>query len=287
MADQLSYSTAVPSRINSSAGPLAALICSPQPSAGAPVLLLVPGYTGSKEDFVPILDGLAGLGFVAIAIDLPGQYQSPGPDEESEYLPAALGAVVTSVVAQLQLDHQVFLLGHSFGGLVARAAVLNGAPVSGLILLCSGPAALPKGERLDALSAFGPLLRQHGAAWTYDNDRRRSTADPLREKTQLDRFLRSVFLATNESALLGMGHALLSEPDLTGALADVLHRNDIPVAVIAGAADDAWPLADQRQMAAELGTKLLLVSSAAHSPAIEAPPGLLSVMQPFLQRAIR
>ena len=63
-------------------------------------MLLLPGYTGSKEDFSPILDPLAADGFRAIAVDLPGQFESEGPDDESDYEPMRLGAVVADVIAR-------------------------------------------------------------------------------------------------------------------------------------------------------------------------------------------
>src|SRR4051794_40625923 len=114
MADQLTSNSAVHRNIESSAGPLAALIAAPADTGrNQPVVLLVPGYTGSKEDFAPVLDPLAQLGFTAIAIDQPGQYQSVGPDDENNYTPSALGPVLASVVAGLALDRPVILLGHS------------------------------------------------------------------------------------------------------------------------------------------------------------------------------
>ena len=49
----------------------------------------MPGYTGSKEDFAPLLAPLAAAGFAATAIDLPGQYESPGPADPAGYTPDA------------------------------------------------------------------------------------------------------------------------------------------------------------------------------------------------------
>ena len=40
--------------------------------------LLIPGFTGSKEDFIPVLQPLASAGRRVVAIDMRGQYQSPG-----------------------------------------------------------------------------------------------------------------------------------------------------------------------------------------------------------------
>src|SRR5439155_8725343 len=46
-----------------------------QATSGA-VVLFVPGYTGSKEDFMPLLRPLANAGYRAVAIDQRGQYES-------------------------------------------------------------------------------------------------------------------------------------------------------------------------------------------------------------------
>jgi pimeloyl-ACP methyl ester carboxylesterase len=80
-----------------------------------------------------------------------------------------------------------------------------------------------------------------------------------------------------------MGAALQHEPDRVDELREVVVAGHIPVAVIAGRDDDAWPLPDQQQMAARLGTELVIIEGAAHSPAVENPDGLLSVLLPLLR----
>ncbi len=287
MTDQLTPHNALAGNVDSSAGPLAALIAAPeQHAADSPVILLVPGYTGSKEDFAPVLDALALLGCTAIAVDQPGQYESPGPDDETAYTPAALGPVLASVVTGLAVGRQVILLGHSFGGLVSREAVLAGAPISGLLLLCSGPAAFTSGKRFDALTKAAPVLREHGAQELYDRGQRAAGLDPD-DPDPLAQFLRRRFLASNPWSLRGMGDALLAETDRTADLAAALAVASTPVAVIAGEADDAWPLDSQRQMARTLGTDLVLVPGGAHSPAVEAPENLIAVMTPLLRSWVR
>src|ERR1700753_3398710 len=72
--------------------------------------LLVPGYTGSKEDFTALLGALSAAGRRVVALDLRGQYQTPGPDDPDAYDPAALGA---DVAALLDATGAVHLLGHS------------------------------------------------------------------------------------------------------------------------------------------------------------------------------
>ena len=80
---QLADHDAIPRTFPGGAGPLAALDTGGDGVRGT--VLLVAGYTGSKEDFAPLLAPLAEAGFRAVAIDQRGQYESPGPDD-----PAAL-----------------------------------------------------------------------------------------------------------------------------------------------------------------------------------------------------
>jgi pimeloyl-ACP methyl ester carboxylesterase len=281
MPDQLTPNTALPTTVASSVGPLAALVASPEGVAHPSTILLVPGYTGSKEDFGPVLDPLKDAGYVAVAIDQPGQNESAGPDQESAYTPGALGPVIASVVTELAKEGRVVMIGHSFGGLVSREAVLVGAPISGLILLCSGPGAFTSGNRYDALTTMVPAIRALGAQAAYDAAQPAAGLDPA-GGDPLTRFFRRRFLASSPFALLGMANALLTETDRTPELAAALRAKSIPVAVVAGQADDAWPLDTQRRMAAGLGTDLMLVLGAAHSPAVEAPDALLGVLLPLL-----
>lgn len=264
-------------------GPVAALH-GPEPVT--PVVataLLVPGYTGSKEDFAPILDGCAEAGFRAVAIDLPGQFESPGPAEESAYQPRALGAVVADLVAHLGADGTpILLLGHSFGGLVARGAVLAGAPVSGLTLLGSGPGRLSDGVRLDALEVGEPLLRAEGTAAAYAVRERVNARFPAWTATpgELKEFLRRRFIASSAPGLLGMAHALRTEPDLVEELARALDNTGIARLVVAGENDDAWSVPTQREMAERLDAGFALVEDAAHSPNTENPGALLDILIP-------
>lgn len=268
-------------------GKIAALSSAPPHSNGT--VLLLPGYTGSKEDFVPILEPLAALGYRALAIDLPGQYESPGPDDEADYAPMALGGVVTAVIADLVQDGPVVLLGHSYGGLVARGAVLAGAAggapaVAGLILLCSGPAAFASGDRLDSLRIGEPIMREHGKAVVYDSTVAVARAGRRTVTADVAALQRRRFLASSEAGLLGMGTALQTEPDRVTELAAVLVGTGTPVAVIAGDGDDAWALPVQQDMAARLGTELVLIPDSAHSPAMENPEGLVSALSSLLRQ---
>lgn len=252
----------------------------PHPRQPLATALLLPGYTGSKEDFAPLLDGLAEAGVFPVAVDLPGQYESEGPDDESRYLPAALGEVVAELVRSLAGDGRpVLLLGHSYGGLVARGAVLAGAPVAGLTLLGSGPARLPNGLRLQAIETGDPLLREHGVAAAYTVRERLSGNLPgPAVAADLKAFLRERFLASNPAGLLGMALGLRTEPDLVAELAQALRGRGIRGQVVAGRNDDAWPVPSQQDMALRLGAPFATVDNAAHSPNVENPTALLRIL---------
>lgn len=243
-------------------------------SKGPPVLL-VPGFTGSKEDFTPLLPHLPGRH--AVALDLPGQHESPGPDDPAAYTVEALAGDVLAVVGEL--GDPVRLVGHSFGGLVARAAVLaDPSAVSDLVLMCSGPAGLT-GPRTDLLPLLVPVLEQGGLPAVLEAMDALEMADPVREQVpdELRAFLRARFLASSAAGLVGMAAALTGEPDRVDALA----ASGVPTLVLHGADDDAWSPALQAAMAARLGADLAVVPGAAHSPAAEAPAPTARALDTF------
>ncbi|RSM86905.1 alpha/beta hydrolase [Kibdelosporangium aridum] len=260
-------------------GPLAALR---RPVSGqGPIALLVPGYTGSKEDFVPLIDPIAEAGIEPIAIDLPGQYESPGPVELEAYLPAALGGLIAELVGKLAADGRpILVLGHSYGGLVSRGAVLAGTPIRGLTLLSSGPEELPVGPRRKMLELAEPVLREHGIEALAEFRRAMYENDPnwLRLPAELREFLTERFRRTMPENLLGMAMGLRTEPDLVDSLARQLETTATPCLVACGADDDAWPIAAQRDMAERLDADFAVIPGARHSPAVENPEALLGVL---------
>jgi pimeloyl-ACP methyl ester carboxylesterase len=260
---------------------LAALRADPADPVGA-VALLVPGFTGSKEDFVALLDPLRSSGLFVLAVDLPGQYESPGPHREQDYHPAPLGRTLAALVADLAASgDRVLLLGHSYGGLVCRSAVLAGAPVTGLTLLGSGPGALPQGERRALLDATEPIMRAEGIETVQ---RLLEARDGIAEPPELAALLRARFLRSSTAGLLGMATGLRTEPDRVTELAAALRTGAISCLVVFGESDDAWPVAVQRDMAAELNAEVAAVPGATHSPNIENPQALLDALLPTWQR---
>lgn len=263
-ASQLELGSARRIDFAGSAGPVAALRTGDD---GAPDVLMVPGYTGSKEDFGPVLDTLADAGYRVTAIDLPGQLDSPGPADLAAYTPLALSRDLVAVIDQIGAP--LHLVGHSFGGLVTRAAVIARPEVaSDLVLMCSGPAALA-GLRRQRIELLQPVLPQVGMAGLWQAMQATYAAEPGYQAPPPDvaEFLERRFFAGSPAMLQGMGEALITEPDRVAELAATALR----LLVIHGADDDAWPPAVQHEMAVRLRADYVVVPASAHSPAVENP----------------
>lgn len=260
-------------------GELAALRVDPETATGAPVLL-VPGYTGSKEDFRLLLGPLAEAGHPVVAIDQRGQFQSPGPDDLGAYDVEVLAADLLAVADRLG-GGPVHLVGHSFGGLVARAAVLQRPSAwASLTLMCSGPAGLT-GPRIDLVGLMKPLLEQGMPALVEAMDAMNAAdARFLALDASVQGLLRDRMLASSARGLLGMAVGLEHEPDRV----DELRATAVPVLVLHGADDDAWLPALQAQMAERLGAAYAVVPGAMHQPAVDQPELTAAAMVQFLQR---
>src|SRR4051812_43791703 len=261
------------------AGPLAALDTGGEAVRGT--VLMVAGYTGSKEDFAPLLAPLADAGYRVVAIDQRGQFESPGPDDPAAYSVEELGADVLEVAHLLREEcgDPLHLLGHSFGGLVTRAAVLAEPQMfTSFTLLGSGPSRLT-GGRAEMLDHLGPLLDTGGVQLVNETLEQVAMTDPRAQAVPAPtrEFYTKRFLANSAAGLRGMADAMLNEPDRVPELA----ATGVPILVAHGEADDAWLPHVQADMAERLGARHEVINNSIHSPAVENPPRTLEVLLDF------
>jgi len=180
----------------------------------------------------------------------------------------------------------VHLLGHSFGGLVARAAVLRDpARFSSLVLLDSGPASISP-ERDARLIALADALPALGLApvWQIMQALELEAGNHPPADPRVAEFLERRFLAHDPLSLAAMARLLATEPDRTDELAAVAGLAGRTL-VAFGAADDAWSPEIQVETASRLRAQTVSFPEAAHSPAAEAPEPTAKALVTFWQRS--
>lgn len=252
--------------------------------------LLVPGYTGSKEDFAFVLNLLADRSRRVTAIDMRGQFESAAAADPGRYAAPELGADLLAVMQATGARH---LAGHSYGGLIAREAMLAGEQarsiVASVTFMSSGPAALtgPRADELNAMlaavGADGQELRDAAtlrdgvaAVWqTYLEPQAVASGTPA---PVID-FVGRRMLSTDPVGLVLMARHMLAAPDRTAELAKL--AGNVPMLVIYGEDDNAWSPAAQEDMARRLGARRHCIPAAMHSPAVEAPATTASALTQF------
>ncbi|MFK4730118.1 alpha/beta fold hydrolase [Agromyces mediolanus] len=252
----------------SPSGRLAGLAMGP---ANGPRVLLVPGATGSKEDFVLMLPLLADAGYRVEAFDLAGQYESAaaGPwrlDPPRERYDRAL--FLGDLLAVLRSGTgPVHVLGYSFAGTIAQEALsLEPERFASLALLSSPPEpgqAFRGVKRIGALSGF--TTPRQGAAlmlWGIRNNLNRVPPGRLA-------FVRERFRLTRRDSVDDLIACMMATPDLRQEVA----ASSIPKLVAVGA-HDLWPLELHARSARELGARFTVYPTG-HSPCETTPHQLV------------
>ncbi|WP_097886647.1 alpha/beta fold hydrolase [Streptomyces sp. st140] len=256
-------------------GDFAVLDAVPRNPARATALLL-PGYTGSKEDFVALLEPLTGAGYRVVAVDGRGQFESKGTDRQESYAQGELARDVLAQAAALgEGPGELHLLGHSLGGQIARAAaLLDASPFRSLTLMSSGPAEVVAAQRdkvkmlSDALSVLS-MDEVWQAMQVLDPPQDADTGDGAD--------MRRRWLAHNPAQLIATGAQLAAEPDRVDELAAV----GLPVHVLSGERDDVWPVELFDAMARRLGARRTTIAGAEHSPNTARPQETAKALAAF------
>ena len=240
----------------------------------APRIVLVPGATGSKEDFVLMMPLFAEAGYRVESFDLAGQYESwrAGPwnlrpprqrYDERLFLDDFL-AVLDDGTAPAHV------LGYSFAGTLAELALLERPERFASLTLLSAPP--EPGQSFRGVKRIGPISAftspRQGAGlmlWGIRNNLNR--VPPRRLE-----FVRDRFALTRRESVDDIIALMMKTPDLRAGLA----ASTIPKLVAVGE-HDLWPRELHERFAREIGAHLSVYPTG-HSPCETAPHQLVRDM---------
>lgn len=237
---------------------------------GDPRVVLVPGATGSKEDFALLAPILAGAGYRVESFDLAGQYESaaagPMPGEAYDY-----GLFVDDLIAVLESGRTpVHVLGYSFAGLVAELTLARRPDLfASLVLLTTPP---DPGQTFRGVRWLGPVSRvvpPHTIAslmvWGIVTNRNHTRPGRLA-------LARMRFGYTSRTSLDEIIRLMKHTPDVRRELAG----SAVPTLIAVGNRD-LWRLRLHRRFARRIGAELR-VYPAGHSPCETTPNQLAQDM---------
>ncbi|MFM8895090.1 MAG: alpha/beta fold hydrolase [Actinomycetales bacterium] len=254
--------------------------------------VFVPGFTGSKEDFIALPPLLADLGMGLLTYDQLGQHESAGSDDPADYELARIAEDLADLVEQaaerMGRTDTPHLVGHSFGGLVAQQAVAMGVvrPAS-LVLLCTGPGALPAhrwGPLPDLVEALPHTSLE--TLWSIKRELDAANAEaagqPMDVDPEVDAFLEARWMRNHPQQLRAYATHLMRQESMAELLMARIAGPDgspgIPLAIVWGEHDDAWPIPMQVELADRLGAVALEIPGAGHSPNSDDPQGLVAAL---------
>ena len=242
---------------------------------GHPRVVLVPGVSGSKEDFVLMLPVLAAAGYFVQALDLAGQYESatagPPPGRPYDY-----DLFVGDLVAFLEEGGPAHLLGYSFAGTIAQLVLVRRPDlVRSLTLLATPP---EPGNGFRGVRGLGPFTflaggRVGAALMTWGIRTNKNHVPPQR----LD-FVRRRFDFTSRRSMEDIIRLMKRAPDVRAAVA----ASRVPKLVAVGS-HDLWPTALHAAFADRIGARLVVYPTG-HSPCETAPHQLARDMIALFER---
>lgn len=240
-----------------------------EPSEHKGDAILIHGFTGSKEDFDYIGPLLAARGYRVFAADHRGIHESPHAVDESSYSMAAYARDAIDIAEHFNLVSP-HLFGHSYGGAVAQRAVLAEPELfASLTLFCSGPHAR---ENLGISTIILEKLVGKSMQEGWDE-----FAEPMYVDHKRKALMEKRWLANDPHSILAQAHDLST---FTSVIPEVA-ATKIASHVIYGESDDAWPLAMQDQMAADLSAPVTVIKGAGHCPNEDQPEATAKVIADF------
>ncbi|WP_165777200.1 alpha/beta fold hydrolase [Bifidobacterium primatium] len=290
------------------------------------VAVFIPGFTGSKEDFIPFfpalwkalgihegvmddfpdgqggadrVSGIAGRSTAIVAYSQRGQADSVAPTDRHAYGLDDFVADGCEILERLGArDRPVDLVGHSFGGVVARRVALRRPELlRSLTVFDSG--AVPV-RRTPLFAAAPTLIRVFGPMLLYYAYRPKLRDEPQGDK--LAELFRQNMHATSRHHLASVADFMTRFDDVTDDLRR-LHdgggnddddftggdatnrRRGLPMNIMYGVDDDVWPTAVYDREAEALGIAPIAFDDAAHIPTYDRPEEFAAALVDFWRRA--
>ncbi len=241
-----------------------------------PRVVLVPGVTGSKEDFNLMFPLLADAGYFVQSLDLAGQYQSheAGPDAGEHF---TYDLFVDDLVAFLDSGAPAHLLGYSFAGIVAQlVATRRPDLVRSLTLLTTPPASGNVFRTMRWLGPLAPFANPRGGAslmlWGITTNKNR--VQPKRLE-----FVRSRFAYTDRKSVDDVIRLMLAAPDVRTSVRELT----MPKLVAVGMRD-LWPMQAHQRFAHGIGAEFSAYDTG-HSPCETTPHQLTADLLVHYARA--
>jgi pimeloyl-ACP methyl ester carboxylesterase len=227
-----------------------------------PRVVLVPGATGSKEDFTLLAPLLAAGGFYVQSFDLAGQFESAdaGPGSRGRY---DYPLFVRDLTAFLESGPAAHLLGYSFAGIVAQIVAVDRPELClSLTLLTTPP---DTGQSFRSVRVVGRLswfttARVAAGLMIWGIVTNKNKVLPRRLE-----FVRSRFSLTRRSSVNDIMRLMKHAPDLRSSV------RSLPIPKLAAVGNhDLWPTARHARYAEAIGARLAVYQTG-HSPCETAP----------------
>ncbi|WP_091562526.1 alpha/beta fold hydrolase [Arthrobacter sp. ok362] len=234
---------------------------------GKPRVVLIPGATGSKEDFILMLPELAAAGYFVLSCDIAGQYESAQAGPENLVPPRCrydYELFRDDLLAMLDAEEgAVHVVGYSFAAIVAQLAFAQRPEKFRSLTLIScppEPGQSFRGVRLAGWFSRWVNNRVGTAVMIWGIRRNVARVAPKRL-----RFVKSRFAFTRRASVIDIIGLMKHTPDLRRALA----TGTLPKLVAVGE-HDLWPLALHRHFAQSIGARIA-VYRGGHSPSETSP----------------
>ncbi|WP_307306475.1 alpha/beta fold hydrolase [Pseudarthrobacter enclensis] len=233
-----------------------------------PSVVLVPGATGSKEDFSLMMPELASAGYFTLSYDLAGQYQSAAAGPENLVPPRKhydYRLFVDDFVAVLESTNTpAHVVAYSFAGIVAQLAYVERPELFRSLTLLSCPPETGQSFRgVSRIGGFSTWVNgRAGAAlliWGIRSGRA-VHVPPRRQK-----FVDSRFRFTRRDSVRDIYTLMQNVPDVRQRLAEA----SLPKFVAVGE-HDLWPLQLHRLFAQAIRARIG-VYRGGHSPCETSP----------------